>query len=123
MSIYVDKKYINLVSSSLDKFKWKSESIANCRCAICGDSSKSKIKARGYFYSKGNDFFYKCHNCNFSTNLYNFTKYVKTGNRISTADVSEYAKLQIKGTTAIENLLIYDYFTDSYAPLNDLFIR
>lgn len=76
MSIYVDKKYINLVSSSLDKFKWKSDSLANCRCAICGDSSKNKVKARGYFYCKGNDFFYKCHNCNFSTNLYNFLEKV-----------------------------------------------
>ena len=85
MSIYVDKKYINFVSSSLDKFKWKSESLANCRCPICGDSSKSKVKARGYFYSKGNDFFYRCHNCNYGTNLYNFLE------KISPVLCREYA--------------------------------
>lgn len=72
MSIYIDKKYINLLSCNLQKFKWKNESLANCRCPICGDSSRSKVKARGYFYCKGNDFFYRCHNCNYGTNLYNF---------------------------------------------------
>jgi len=72
MSIYIDKKYINLISVNLEKFKWKNETLANCRCPICGDSSKSKIKARGYFYCKGNDFFYRCHNCNYGTNLYTF---------------------------------------------------
>jgi len=85
MSIYIDKKYINLVSSSLEKFKWKKDSLANCRCPMCGDSSRSKVKARGYFYLKGNDFFYRCHNCNYGTNLYNFLE------KISPAYCREYA--------------------------------
>ena len=63
MSYYIDKKFINLASGSLQQFKWKKEDLANCRCPICGDSTKNKTKARGYFYKKGNDFFYKCHNC------------------------------------------------------------
>jgi len=57
------------------------------------------------------------------TNLYNFSKYVKTGNRISTFNISEYAKVEIKGTLVAENLLLYDYITNSYLHLNDLFIR
>jgi len=74
MSTYIDKKFINMVSAQLQNFKWKKENLANCRCPICGDSSKNKNKARGFFYQKGNDFFYKCHNCSVGHNLYNFLK-------------------------------------------------
>ena len=63
-----------MVSAQLQNFKWKKENLANCRCPICGDSSKNKNKARGFFYQKGNDFFYKCHNCSVGHNLYNFLK-------------------------------------------------
>ena len=74
MSTYIDKKFINMVSPQLQKFKWKKENLANCRCPICGDSTKNQNKARGFFYQKGNDFFYKCHNCGVGLNLYNFLK-------------------------------------------------
>jgi len=74
MSMYIDKKYINQISPLLERFKWKNDNLANCRCKICGDSQKNKSKARGYFFVKGNDFFYKCHNCGIGMNLYNFLK-------------------------------------------------
>lgn len=76
MALYIDKKYINLVSSMLPKFKWKKETLANCRCVICGDSTKSKGKARGYFFVKNNSFFYKCHNCGAGLSVYNFLQHV-----------------------------------------------
>jgi hypothetical protein len=76
MSVYIDKKYINLASSMLPKFKWKKENLANCRCFICGDSTKSKSKARGYFFVKNNNFFYKCHNCGVGYSVYNFLQQV-----------------------------------------------
>jgi hypothetical protein len=76
MSMYIDKKYINQISPLLERFKWKSDNLANCRCKICGDSQKNKSKSRGYFFLKGNDFFYKCHNCGVGFNLYNFLKEV-----------------------------------------------
>jgi hypothetical protein len=76
MSVYIDKKYINLISSMLPKFKWKKDNLANCRCPICGDSSKSKGKARGYFFVKSNNFFYKCHNCGVGYSIYNFLQHV-----------------------------------------------
>ena len=76
MSSFIDKKFINMVSPQLDRFKWKKEDLANCRCPICGDSQKNRNKARGFFYQKGNDFFYKCHNCGIGYNLYNFLKEV-----------------------------------------------
>jgi len=72
--LYIDKMFINRISSQLRNFKWKKENLANCSCPVCGDSQKIKSKARGYFYVKGNDFFYKCHNCNHGSNLYNFIK-------------------------------------------------
>ena len=59
------------MSTSLQRFKWTRDNLANCRCPLCGDSDKSKIKARGYFYKKGNDFFYRCHNCGIGHNIYN----------------------------------------------------
>jgi hypothetical protein len=77
MSIYIDKTFINRISAQLRNFKWKKDTLANCSCPICGDSSKTKTKARGYFYVKGNDFFYKCHNCNHGSNVYNFLKQVQ----------------------------------------------
>ena len=72
MSSYIDKMFINLISNHLKRFKWKKDNLANCRCPFCGDSKKRKNIARGYFYQKGNDFFYRCHNCGYGTNLYNF---------------------------------------------------
>lgn len=76
MSIFVDKKFINLVSTQLENFKWKSDKLANCRCPICGDSQKNRNKARGFFYQKGNDYFYKCHNCGAGHSLYRFLEHV-----------------------------------------------
>ena len=76
MALHIDKKFINMVSGSLDKFAWKKEDLANCRCPICGDSSKNKNKARGYFFVKSSSYFYKCHNCGYGCNIYNFLKEV-----------------------------------------------
>ena len=76
MTSYIDKKFINMASMYLDRFKWKSDSLANCRCPICGDSQKNKSKARGFFYQKGNDYFYKCHNCGAGHSLYRFLESV-----------------------------------------------
>ena len=76
MSSYIDKKFINMISSTLINFKWKKEDLANCRCPICGDSQKNKVKCRGYFYCKDNSYFYKCHNCGAGMNIYNFLKEV-----------------------------------------------
>lgn len=72
MSTFIDKKFINLVSGQLERFTWKKDNLANCRCPICGDSVKNKVKARGFFFEKQGDYFYKCHNCNIGLNLYNF---------------------------------------------------
>jgi hypothetical protein len=74
MSLYIDKKFVSLVSPKLERFKQKSEYLWNCRCPVCGDSSKNKIKARGYFYRRKSDIFYICHNCGTSLSLGSFIK-------------------------------------------------
>jgi len=51
MSLYVDQKYLNLISNRLPLFKKKKDNTYNCRCIICGDSKKKKSKARGYFFA------------------------------------------------------------------------
>jgi hypothetical protein len=66
MSAFIDKKFINLMSASLEKFKWRRDNIATCRCFMCGDSKKCKTKTRGYFYVNKGQYFYKCHNCGFA---------------------------------------------------------
>jgi hypothetical protein len=68
--LYIDKKYVNLLSGALTKFKWKKDSLATCRCFKCGDSKKNKSKTRGYFFEHKGHYVYKCHNCGFSCNLY-----------------------------------------------------
>lgn len=70
MSLYIDKKYVNLVSGSLEKFKWKKENLATCRCFKCGDSVRNKSKTRGYFFEHKGNYVYKCHNCGFACGLY-----------------------------------------------------
>jgi transcription elongation factor Elf1 len=76
MSLIIDKKFIGMVSPMLDKFKWKKDNLANFRCPICGDSDKSRSKARGYFFAKKNDMFFCCHNCGASHTLYRFLEIV-----------------------------------------------
>jgi len=76
MSSYIDLKYINELSSRLPQFKKKSDYLYNFRCPHCGDSKKSRTKARAYFYRIKNDMFFKCHNCGQGQNLSNFIKFI-----------------------------------------------
>jgi hypothetical protein len=78
MTISVDNKYVRLISGRLRNFKQKKENLYNFSCPLCGDSQKNKLKARGYAYQKGNDLFYRCHNCNAGTNIAGLLKHVDT---------------------------------------------
>ena len=69
MPIHIDTKYINLLSPRLERFQWKKQSLAVCRCPMCGDSQKSKNKTRFYFFEKKGAFLCKCHNCDYSATL------------------------------------------------------
>ena len=76
MSSYIDLKFINDLSGRLNQFKKKTDYLFNFRCPHCGDSQKSKTKARAYLYRVKNDMFFKCHNCGQGQNLANFIKFV-----------------------------------------------
>jgi hypothetical protein len=70
----IDDKFINLLSTRLEKFKKIKPNLYNCRCPICGDSKRNKSKARGYFYDIKNNTNYKCHNCGVNLSFNNFIK-------------------------------------------------
>ena len=76
MSIHIDLKYTNLLSHRFERFARKDNYLFNVRCPLCGDSKKNKSKMRGYIYRKGNNLFYKCHNCNAGISLGNLIKFI-----------------------------------------------
>ena len=76
MSMWLDQKYIGILSIRLDKFTRKSEYLYNFRCPICGDSQTNRNKARGYLFAKAGGMFYKCHNCSASMSLGSLIKQI-----------------------------------------------
>lgn len=67
--MWIEDKYIGLVSPQLEVFKKLKDNNYNFRCPFCGDSKKSKWKARGYVYPIKDRLNFKCHNCGHGTNL------------------------------------------------------
>ena len=67
--LWVDKKYLRLISSRFRNSKWKNEDLLNHSCPYCGDSEKNPHKARGYHFVYKDTFMYKCHNCGVATGL------------------------------------------------------
>lgn len=76
MSVYIDKKYISLLSPKLRNFKQRGEFLWNFSCPVCGDSQKDKLKARGYIYKRKEHFGFMCHNCGSAMGLQKFLKYL-----------------------------------------------
>ena len=74
MSVFLDQKYLMLLSNRLPLFKKKKDNTYNCRCVICGDSQKNRRKMRGYFFAYKTDLRYKCYNCDISLSFGNFLK-------------------------------------------------
>lgn len=81
MSLWIDVKFANLLSTQLQQFtmKRKDPYLAEFRCPICGDSQKKKNKRRGYIYTHTTSLNFKCHNCSASMGLGNFIKAVNYG--------------------------------------------
>ena len=71
---YIDTKYLNIISPYLQQFKKRGDNLWNFRCPYCGDSQKSRTKARGFVFRKKNDLFFKCHNCGVGASLGNLVK-------------------------------------------------
>lgn len=62
-SLWLDVKYLRLISGRLPHFKQKSKDNWNWRCVWCGDSRKSQVKARAYAYVRKQQLVCYCHNC------------------------------------------------------------
>lgn len=65
-----------MISYRLEGFTQKNTNLYNCRCILCGDSTKKKSKKRGFFYEKGGNLFYRCFNCEVSTTFYKFLEQI-----------------------------------------------
>ena len=74
--LYIDTKYVNILGSRLRNFKQKKDYVWNFSCPVCGDSTKNKLKARGYVHRSEQTLFYKCHNCGHASSIGNLIKYV-----------------------------------------------
>jgi hypothetical protein len=69
MDLWLQEKYILLLSNRFERFQKVSSHLYNMRCYFCGDSQKNKSKARAYLYKKKEDFKYHCHNCGKHSNF------------------------------------------------------
>ena len=63
MALWIERKYLLLISNKLRNFKEKGSNLFNFSCPLCGDSQKNKLRARGYLFIKEGKFKFKCHNC------------------------------------------------------------
>lgn len=79
MSLWIDRKYLGIVSNQLRNFKWIDSDKAKCSCPICGDSTTDDRKTRGYFITKsdqrGPRVILYCHKC---ARGYSFEKVLET---------------------------------------------
>lgn len=96
---WLEEKYIGSVSTRLSMFKRLGDGTYNFRCFVCGDSRKSKTKARGYLLRKDSKYGYFCHNCNVSMS---FTTFLKTlDNNLYNEFIRERFKENSANTTHI----------------------
>lgn len=72
MSLWIDHKYVGLISNRLQLFKQKGKEVYNFRCPICTDSDFKKTKCRGYIFNKSGKLRFFCHNCGASMILGKF---------------------------------------------------
>lgn len=98
-TLFIDQKYIGLISPYLERFHKQDDTVYNFRCPLCGDSKKSKYKARGYFFRHDSIMMMKCHNCHTSISFSKFLEkfdgtlfreyktecYIEGGGRVSQA--------------------------------------
>lgn len=150
MTVYIDKKYISLLSPKLKQFKQRGEFLWNFRCPVCGDSQRNQAKTRGYLYKRGERFSFICHNCGSTMKLDKFLRYVdpalyneyqletfqEKGGVVKKKDFtmpSEFLKAPVFKSTRLkcdglvelsdlpENFYARKYMTDRKVPLKGLY--
>ena len=77
--IWLDAKYLSLLSGRLRNFKRKSATLYNFSCPVCGDSASDLRKARGYAYQKKDDLVFHCHNCGVTMTVRSLIKKLDVG--------------------------------------------
>ena len=93
--LWLQIKYINIISNSLRNFKRAANNTFVCSCPVCGDSKTNKFKKRFYFYTKNTDYYIcHCHNCGYSKT---FEKFLETFNN---AIYCEYRLEKLKETNS-----------------------
>ena len=89
--MWLQQKYIGLISSRLERFRRINSTTYNFRCPVCGDSTTNKYKARGYLFPKdGGGHLFHCHNCHITLG---FEKFLKV---IDSVLHSEYVQEKLK---------------------------
>lgn len=115
---FVDVKYINLISIRLQKFKRIKDNLYNFRCPICGDSERSKNKARGYLYQVKNNINFKCHNCGTNISFNNLLK------KVDSEMYKQYAFEKFKEGKTGKNFVVeepkFNFDTPKFKPKLDL---
>jgi hypothetical protein len=71
---YIDNAYIRRAGLHLERFKDKGQNQFNFRCPVCGDSHKSKSKARGWIYENKGKAWAHCFNCSYAQPFDKFLK-------------------------------------------------
>jgi hypothetical protein len=94
--LWIDLKYIGSLATRLSMFARKDDNVWNMRCPICGDSRKSKTKARGYILGKNGTYMYTCHNCNVSMP---FSKFLETVDPAAAVEYRREKFLEKRGST------------------------
>lgn len=69
----IDENSIKRIQSHLEGFH-RANGHYNFRCPYCGDSAKSKLKKRGWLFDYNSKVYYKCFNCDKSTDYLHFLK-------------------------------------------------
>lgn len=74
----IQKKYINRICYSLQRFEWEGSYKCTFRCPICGDSKKKQTRKRGNLFvpPQSTDFVYKCYNCHCALSFMQFLEQI-----------------------------------------------
>jgi hypothetical protein len=125
--IWLDTKYIGLVSSRLRNFKQKDKHLWNFSCPICGDSKTNQYRARGYFYEEKGSILYKCHNCSICIGFSEFLRgldknlygdYIKE--KFLSAGSRKFEKLNTPPKTVKQTLVFADHPLKSLKKISQL---
>lgn len=74
--MWLEQKYVGLLSGRLRNFKQKNGRLWNFSCPLCGDSETREHAARGYVYEKRGRLMFHCHNCGVTRTFENLLREV-----------------------------------------------